>query len=307
MQMEQSDTKQEIAVENAELTETIIPAQKEGSVSPQICGRCSKSLENSSQTIVASYVYTLGRIVPRFPSLGVEKEFAQVIGRTDAKGLTDQQTMHSVLSRKENRYLARRMCWLMTIEGIETYILKPRDPGELDLLLEAIRPSPSRNDLDVVIGLKGPLAPPTMCNGLLVPIVFFDQIYSFDINELLKAITRPEKKAAKEFETASAELLERIMQMADNAGATDEQRALNYLSVRYHAIYVKAAEMYGKNCSLTSIDVNLSRLSGTRKVVDVVFSFTNRGTDVVEKYFVRVDITEEFPFLVTKMSPYYDR
>ena len=26
-----------------------------------------------------------------------------------------------------------------------------------------------------------------------------------------------------------------------------------------------------------------------------------------EKFFVRVDVTEEFPFLVTKMSPYYDR
>jgi len=29
--------------------------------------------------------------------------------------------------------------------------------------------------------------------------------------------------------------------------------------------------------------------------------------DVTEKYFVRVDVTEEFPFLVTRMSPYYDR
>ena len=26
-----------------------------------------------------------------------------------------------------------------------------------------------------------------------------------------------------------------------------------------------------------------------------------------EKFCVRVDVTEEFPFLVTKMSPYYDR
>jgi hypothetical protein len=48
-------------------------------------------------------------------------------------------------------------------------------------------------------------------------------------------------------------------------------------------------------------------LSGTRKIVDVIFSFTDRGTDVVSKYFTRVDVTECFPFLVTKMSPYYDR
>jgi PatG C-terminal len=38
-----------------------------------------------------------------------------------------------------------------------------------------------------------------------------------------------------------------------------------------------------------------------------VFSFTDRATDVVSKFFTRVDVTECFPFLVTKMSPYYDR
>jgi hypothetical protein len=41
--------------------------------------------------------------------------------------------------------------------------------------------------------------------------------------------------------------------------------------------------------------------------LEVVFSFTQRTTDVVSKQFVRVDVTEEFPFLVTRLSPYYDR
>ena len=48
-------------------------------------------------------------------------------------------------------------------------------------------------------------------------------------------------------------------------------------------------------------------LSGLRNIVDVIVSFTNRATDVVEKQFLRVDVTEQFPFLVTRMSPYYDR
>jgi hypothetical protein len=48
-------------------------------------------------------------------------------------------------------------------------------------------------------------------------------------------------------------------------------------------------------------------LTGVRNIADVVFSFTNRATDVVEKQFLRLDVTEEFPFLVTKLSPYYDR
>lgn len=29
--------------------------------------------------------------------------------------------------------------------------------------------------------------------------------------------------------------------------------------------------------------------------------------DVTEKFFTRVDVTAEFPFLVTKLSPHYDR
>jgi hypothetical protein len=97
------------------------------------------------------------------------------------------------------------------------------------------------------------------------------------------------------------------MQVADNAGATDEHRALNYCAVRYPAIYANAADAFARNQSLSAVDVRPSPLSGVRKVVDVIFSYTNRNTDVTEKFFVRVDVTEEFPFLVTKLSPYYDR
>src|SRR5262249_22467087 len=151
------------------------------------------------------------------------------------------------------------------------------------------------------------IAPPEMCNGLMVPIVAFDQIYSFDRDALIKAIPKPEKASAEEFTPAAEELFDRIMQMTDNAGATDEHRALNYLAVRYQAIYANAAEAFASNSSLTAVEVASSPLSGARKIVEVIFSYTNRNTDVVEKFFVRVDVTEEFPFLVTKLSPYYDR
>jgi hypothetical protein len=74
------------------------------------------------------------------------------------------------------------------------------------------------------------------------------------------------------------------------------------------AIYATAAEQYGRNASLSGVEVRPSRLSGVRRIVDVVFSFTNRDTRVTEKHFVRVDVvTEEWPFLVTGMSPFYER
>jgi hypothetical protein len=271
------------------------------------CGGTLGSNPNGGGMTVYSYIYALGRIELRYPRLTVEREFAQATGRAETAGLTDRQALHTVLSQRSNRYLVRQLCWVLTIEGLETYILQPRDPADFELLVEALRPAPRPTDVDVVIGMHGPIAPPELCNGLMVPIVMFDQIYSFDIDSIISSIPRPEQISPEQFGPAAEELFMRIMQMADNAGAIDEHRALNYLAVRYPAIYAQTAESFGRNSSLTAVDVRPSRLSGVRRIVDVIFSYTNRQTDVTEKFFVRVDVSEEFPFLVTKMSPYYDR
>jgi hypothetical protein len=175
------------------------------------------------------------------------------------------------------------------------------------MLIESLRPAPRLTDINVVIGIQGPLAPPQYCNGLQIPIVGFDQIYSFDVDTLIQSIPRPEEITLEDFTPAAEELLMRIMQMADNAGATNDHRALNYLAVRYDAIYHTTSELQGRNFSLAGVEVRTSRLSGARNVVDVIFTFANRSTDIVEKYFCRVDVTEEFPFLVSKMQHYFDR
>jgi hypothetical protein len=269
------------------------------------CGNMSGTIS----TTAYSYVYAIGRIHYRFPNQSVEKEYAQVTGRTETKGLADPEVLHSVLSQKQNRYLVRQLCWVLTIEGIETYILIPRDPLNYDYLVEALRPVPRITDRDIVviIGVKGPMADPAMCNGLILPIVKFDQIYSFDIDSLINSLTRPKNIPSKQFNAAVNDLFARIVLMADNAGATDEYRALNYLSVRYQAIYSHTAEMFSKDFSLSAIEVHPSPLSGVRKIVDVVFVYTNRNTDVDDKYSTAVDVTDMWPFLVRKLSPYYDR
>jgi hypothetical protein len=291
--MEQPDVN-----DNGPAVSAAVPA----AVAPQRCASCGASPDASQ-----SYVYAIGRIEARFPRQSVEKEFAQATGRAETAGLTDRQALQKVLSQRQNRYLARELCWVFTIEGLDTYILVPRDPADLDLLIEALRATPAPADLDCIIGTRGPIAPPDYCNGLMVPIVFFDQIYSFDRDSLIKAIPRPEKFPKNEFGSAAEELFDRIQQLTDNAGATEEHRALNYLAMRYPVIYASAADQFARNASLTAVEVAVSPLSGTRRVVDVIFSYTNRHTDVVEKFFVRVDVTEKYPFLVSKLSPYYSR
>ncbi|MFI7180122.1 MULTISPECIES: cyanobactin maturation protease PatG family protein [Streptomyces] len=260
-----------------------------------------------AQPAPASFVYAIGRVELRFPSLAVEKEFTQATGRGNTAGQTDRQVLRSVLDDRANRYLARQVCWVFTIEGLDTYILVPRDPADVDLLIDAVRPDPGADDVDVVIGVRGPIAQSNVCNGLLVPIVVFDQLYSFARDEFIGEIPRLEGQAQEKFRATAGELFDRIGQVTDNAGATDDHRALNYLAVRYPAIYARAAEAHTTESTLTAIEVRPSPLSGTRSVMDVIFSYTHRRTDVTEKHFCRVDVTEKWPYLITKLSPYFDR
>ena len=270
---------------------------------PGSCPTCTGGLPPGPP----SYVYALGRIEARFPRLSVEKEFAQVLGRGETKGKTDTETFHAVLSKSENRYLARQLCWVMTIEGLETYILTTRASMDIDLLVDSLRASPDRMDVDVIIGVKGPVAPSDVCNGLMLPIVACDQIYSFDRDTLLKAIPRPKGTTDDEFGKTTRDVFEQILQAADNAGATDEHRALNYAAVRFPGFYSKTFEKFAAGFGLTAINVRPSRLATTRKIVDVVFSYTNRQTWVTEQWFARFDVTEEFPFLVSPLAQYFER
>lgn len=115
------------------------------------------------------------------------------------------------------------------------------------------------------------------------------------------------EKQEEQLKLAARDLFDRIMQMTHNAGATAEQRALNYLAVSYPAIYAMAADACKRDLTLTKVEVRPSRLSGARRILDVIFSYANRKTGVTEKYFVRVDVSGQFPFLVTELSPYYER
>jgi hypothetical protein len=261
------------------------------------------------------YVYAIGKIEFRIPNLSVEKEISQAVGRGENSGNTDQEALHKTLAQPENRYLLRLLCWVLVIQDAETYLLVPRDSSDLDLLVAAIRPQPRPGDLDVVLGVRGPLAPAQLCNGLTVPIVVFSQIYSFHRDELIDSIPAPdnldkEKKAGgrsaeDRFRAAAGDVFDRIMQLADNAGSIDEHRAVNYLAMRYPAIYQKTAEEYQQDNSMSQVEAK-TNVSGTRKITDVIVSYTNRKTDYTEKYYVRVDVTEEFPFLVSKLQPYLD-
>lgn len=287
--------------------EPTIDTQASAEVVPETAGPTESSCPSCTQAPKAtsptpSFVYSLGRLEPRFPNKSIEKEFSQIAGRMNANGLTDRQLLRAVLTAPENRYLLRRVCWIFSVQGLETYIAAPQDPADFALLADSLREEPDPGDLDLLIGAKAGLAPEWMCGGLVLPIVALDQVYSFHRNDLIDSLPAESTKASP----TGKELLERMMHLTDNAGSSDEHRAINYLVVRYPAIYAAVATAYDNNESLTAVDSRPSVLSASRKIIEVVFSFTHRQTDVVSQQFTRVDVTEEFPFLVTKLSPYFE-
>lgn len=281
---------------------------------PCPCGKegCSCASEGGSGKMPSpiSYIYAIGRVVHRFPNKSLEMELTQAIARSteeENRGRTGLEVVYRTLTDPANRYLARKICYVLTIERLETYILIPTDPLDVERLAQALRPAPGVGDIDVIIGRRGSIASPEICNGLMVPIVAVDQIYSFDRDALLKAIPKRKGVSEDQFRKTANALFNHIIQIADNAGATDEHRALNYLAVRYDEIYYRTQKMQDENFSFTAVDIRISRLSGVRKILDVIFTYENRANRAAQKWFVRVDVTEQFPFLVSPLQEYFER
>jgi hypothetical protein len=265
----------------------------------------SSSCEKCGGTSQTSFVYVIGRVEPKFPSLAVEKEFAQAIGRTVTDALSNREMLHAALTAKENRYLLRHMCWVLRVERIETYLLAPRLPEDIDLFVDAIRPRPSHDDIDVVIGIRGPIAPATACNGLMLPILIVDQLYSFNAKFLIDSIPVPDGVEPDRFREVSGDIFTRVMSLTDNSGNMDEHRALNYIAVRYAQFYETAYKLIRDGSILSNIDMNISPLSSGRKIIEVVLKFVHKNTSFEQKRSVRVDVTDEFPFILTHFNEYY--
>ncbi|MFG2668392.1 hypothetical protein ACGFY6_29670 [Streptomyces sp. NPDC048387] len=270
------------------------------------CGAGRDAPSERTAPAPPSFVYAIGQIDFRCRDLGVERELAQSMRRTDTAWMTDREALCEVLTQPENRYLTRQLCYVLSIQGLDTYVLVPRVPEDFALLAEAVRPSHQADAIDVVIGVRGGPAHSGYCGGLQLPVVTFDQLYSASTSYLVQSIERPESMDAEQFDKAAADLLNTVLSVSGNVGASDEHRALTYLMVRNPAIYRKTFAQSMDGFSLTSIDVKRSNLSGARQIMDVVFTYSSRRTDEVEKYFVPVDVTNEFPFPTGPLGTFYD-
>lgn len=270
------------------------------------CASCGSGLPAGTPAAppvqVPAAVVAVGAITCAFPSLSVEKEFAQLLGQKDFNGFTDRQTMYSILSKPENRYLARRMCFLLTPYGTgasPAYVLMPEEQDDIDLLVDTLKRPVSSTEFDVVKGQVIGIAPPALCNAQQLPVLSFYQLYSFGLEEFLGALPRPDKMAEAEFKTACDEVFHRALHLASNASGP--MLGLSYAILSYAGLYKLVAEKYQHNYSLANLEVRTSQVTGGS--ADIWLKFVDRKTSFTETYCFTVNYSGPFAFLQEPLHP----
>jgi hypothetical protein len=271
------------------------------------------------ESALSGFVYAIGTVEAVYPNLAIERE---MLALSKALGITfpasrapniapteDRHWQYAVLSadRKLTRYLARQLRWRLTVEELPVFVLQPNDVAFYDDLIDALNrplyaappPPPARGrqrareaeqdtvatekhlgpieDLDVVVGVAGPRT----ADGIMVAV---DQLF-----QTTPALLAPGSLAA-------------LPQLADNHGLTDAERACNFLAAR---------------CRLGLPDIPDYKLSGVRvmpsrlgtdfgRIMRAIFTYSN-ATGGIQERFVRVDVTHEFPMIVSQLQPYLER
>nr|WP_280882269.1 hypothetical protein [Streptomyces pseudovenezuelae] len=272
-------------------------------------------------------MYAIGTVAARFPSLDIEKEFVQAWGKSSGQTLAIAAAdMYAVLSQGQNLYLARQMCWIFQSGDIDLFILMPRSQVELADLVTCLAPTPNLINFSLVVGSVGGAAPPSMCNGIQLPVAVCEQVFSFTgqafINSIVAEIKNDTQltqsigqyitdqhltQTVDEFITARAQdAFSTLTLLSDNTGQIDEHRAINYLTFKSLALYKKVIEREINGFRLNSVTAQPDSLARTRRIQDVILLFAKTDTQEVARYFTRVDVTGQFPFLLNELALFFD-
>ena len=265
---------------------------------------------------LSGFVYAIGTIEAEYPNAAIEREMqimAEHLGVAFGSDLDastrpteDPHWQHAVLSkdRKLTRFIARQLRWRLTVEDFPIFVLDPADPAYFDDLIDAlVRPKSAKTerragkragaavpkasliespvgqveDLDVVVGIAGPRTSDGMT-------VLADHIFQLERKQLAPGG------------------LEYFSQLADNHGLTDEDRAYNFLAARYTP---PLSEVDGFEFS--GMRVSPSRLGADAgRIVRAIYTFRNDAA-AEKEYFVRVDVTNEFPMIAGPWQRYVER
>jgi hypothetical protein len=277
-----------VAPAAAPASQMIVPAQA--------CPSCGAAAARATtQGIPDPWVYVIGDVDPRYPSLSVEKEAIGAMARANLN-LSNDAALQRVLEAPENAYLVREMCFVLLVQEVETYILVPRSPLDYPKLVEACK-----TELSAVIGTLGPIADPTACNGLTLPYLIVDMIYNFDKPALIADIPLPQGADQAAFRTAATDILNQVLQLVPTGRGME--RAIAFELLRDPQFFQNIWSGFNRGAQLTSIETKPAPVNGTQNLVDVYVNMTDRATGVQSCIFLRMDLSSKLPFVRNYWQP----
>ena len=220
----------------------------------------------------------------------------------------------ALLKEYEFRYLARQLCWILHSGDSDAFVLACRDDAEAQRLVEAMPPAEAADrTIQAIVGSTRFGAFDAPCANTGLPVVAIDHHLSFPLDDFIEALVEAQSRDGEQaldvpdddFRALAKDLFARLTRRSGNRGMLDEHRALNYLALRYPALYRVAADAYRDDKLL--VDVLARRAPGAeRNLVAVRVVFRGRRTDVLERFQCLVDVTDRFPFLSAPLSQVYD-
>lgn len=253
-----------------------------GILVPQACG-CGPATG-------LGFVYSTGQVEVRFPDEGTKQEYST---RASQMGVNPTNA-YAVLSDPKNRYLARRVCWVLQVADAPAGILVPRSEAELGDLIASLDVRP--NPVVAITGTLGQTAPASKCDGLQVPMVSVAELSYFTQDKLLEQLAKETGIDARSLASV-ADPIWTLTGVWRAAGFDDEQRAKNFVVLRTTTLYEKAVEL-GQGARpywLQAIAATPESSEAGRRLVDVDSTFQN-GQGQTQTWRAQVDVTDLFAF-----------
>lgn len=246
-----------------------------------------------------SYVYALGRIQAQFPSSSVENLYKEVVFQKFGPN-AGAKSLFEVLSMPEHLFLAKKMCWVLTIDGTDCYVLQAKTPALLNAFIKALQPKPTQQ-FEYVVAQLGDYAANNLCAGRTMKMAYVHQIQSSTIEDYCQVLSQQTDVELSKIKP----LFNSMLKFCRNAGDLPAQRALNYVSLKCTGLYkIFTAPMLAQNkegIEFEQIEAISSAGNSERQVVTLIFSYLNPESKRVEKQHINIDVTELYPFSCSEL------
>jgi hypothetical protein len=268
------------------------PEVSRPAVIPAQCPSCQAGTQIPqpvSNPVPNQMAYVVCDVDPVYPDLGVEKYalMKMKMEKVDFKATSKEKALQLVLEHYPD--LARQMCYVALVQEAQTYLLMAKFPDiGYPMLVEA-----AKSEISAVIGTVGPTASPDMCNGLTLPILFFDTIFNFDKKAFIAQIPVPHGVDKDNFRKAADDLWDQLVPLIGLGTGTS--RALAHLIFSDEGLWLLAVtQQLNHGAELKSLETQLAPATATT-LVNVKATFLYRDNLIEKTFFKIVDVSNMFP------------